>query len=256
MQSFGAFIMSLIAAGNVAIASPAAQGERTFQIPAIVNPAYHGSGPLEMAKVYKKYGVALPEHLASAVEEIKAEIQQAHSKRQATGTTPGTNVPGYDDSLFLGQVQIGTPPQKLNLAFDTGAGDLWVLSSETPANRVHGQPTYNIKASSSAELIKNATWGFGGPNGGGSSASGDVYYDTVSIAGIAVVDQAVQSVTNLSGFGHLSTQQSGVLGFSVGFQLSSVSPIQQTTWLDNIQSDLKAPVATFDLKHNASELPM
>lgn len=45
--------------------------------------------------------------------EIKAEDQQ-------------------NDALYICPVQIGTPPQTMNLHFDTGSSDLWACSTVVP----------------------------------------------------------------------------------------------------------------------------
>lgn len=69
------------------------------------------SGPLEMAKTYKKYKVAVPANVAAAA---------------AAATQSGTvaaNPESYDES-YLCPVTVGTPGVTLNMDFDTGSADL------------------------------------------------------------------------------------------------------------------------------------
>src|SRR3569833_83579 len=90
-------------------------------------------------------------------------------------------VPQMFDSEYLAQVSIGPPPQVLNLDFDTGSTDLRV---------------FNIAASSTARRLQGATWSI--KYGDGSSSSGDVFTDVVSIGGVTVQNQAVESATQVS----------------------------------------------------------
>ncbi|KAH8899317.1 Asp-domain-containing protein [Thozetella sp. PMI_491] len=249
-------------------------GGSTFRLQQQPNKNYNmvGRGPRALAKVYTKFGLSLPPELLLLLEEILLElgllksgggsgtgsgsgIGRGNSTAPGTNATDGANqgevsaVPQLFDSEYLASVQIGTPPQTLNLDFDTGSSDLWVFSSETPKTQVNGQKLYNIESSSTAKSLQGATWSI--RYGDGSSSSGDVFLDTVSVGGVTVTSQAVESAKQVSSSFSNDTASSGLLGLAMS-SINQVSPTPQKTFFENAKEQLAMPLFTANLKKAAA----
>ncbi|KAI0134504.1 aspartic endopeptidase [Xylariales sp. AK1849] len=101
-----------------------------------------------------------------------------------------------NDSMYLCEVDIGTPPQKVMLDFDTGSADLWVFSTEQSTSTQKGHAVFDPKKSSTWKVATDKAWKIS--YGDGSSASGDVGNDTVSVGGLAIKGQAVEVAKTMS----------------------------------------------------------
>ncbi|KAJ6445302.1 Multidrug resistance protein 2 [Purpureocillium lavendulum] len=238
MQTFGAFLVSLLSASYLAAALPT-EATGKFSVTASHNRHHKPHGPLALAKAYRKFNKALPKDLASAIDRLG---------KRGTGTGSDPNVPQQYDSEYLAAVKIGTPAQTLNLDFDTGSSDLWVFSTLTPSNEVNGQTLYDPKKSSTAKLLSGETWSIS--YGDGSSSSGTVYSDVVNVGGLSVKAQAVETAKKVSSE-FTGDPGSGLLGLAFS-SINTVSPRQQKTFFDNASPNLQSPLFTADLKHQAN----
>lgn len=224
-----------------AVLPPSPQASKgSVSLKQVRNPTFVRHGPIQLAKVYRKYGVPLPNDLKSAVARIR------QTAKRSTGSAKTT--PEESDVEYLTPVSIGTPAQTLNLDFDTGSSDLWVFSSELSSGSVHGQTIYDPSKSSTAKKLSGATWEIS--YGDGSSSSGDVYTDKVDVGGLTVSAQAVETAKKVSSSFSSDSNNDGLLGLAFS-SINTVQPNAQTTFFDSAKDDLDAPVFTADLKAGA-----
>ncbi|KAL2259309.1 hypothetical protein VTK26DRAFT_7063 [Humicola hyalothermophila] len=207
----------------------------TLSLTQVRNPKFVANGPLQLAKIYRKYKVPLPHDLREAVKRILG--------KRSTGSA--VTKPEESDVEYLTPVSIGTPEQVLNLDFDTGSSDLWVFSTETARSDVKGQTVYDPKKSSTSQKLEGYTWQIS--YGDGSSSSGEVYMDKVNVGGLTVASQAVEVAKKVSDEFTSDPNNDGLLG--LGFSnINTVEPVAQSTFFDNAMSSLDAPLFTADLK--------
>jgi aspergillopepsin I len=134
----------------------------------------------------------------------------------------------------------------LNLDFDTGSADLWVFSTELSSSASSGHTSYNPSKSSTANELQGYTWNI--TYGDGSSSSGNVYTDTVTVGGVSVTGQAVELAEEISEQFIEDTDSDGLLGLAFS-SINTVEPNHQTTFFDTAISEgvLAANVFTADL---------
>lgn len=208
------------------------------------------AGPIALARVYGKY--------ASIGASAPAKVDAAASRAAGTndGTVPAN--PEQYDQAYLEAVTVGG--QTLNLDFDTGSSDLyvrycpwlstftdisrWVFSSELPSNEQTGHSIYNPANSRTAAVSNGETWSIS--YGDGSSASGNVYTDVVSVGGTSVTGQAVELARTISSE-FAQDQSDGLLGLAFS-SINTVKPNQQRTFFANAESSLDAPLFTANLR--------
>lgn len=170
------------------------------------------------------------------------------------GTTPAHDSSTRPDQEYYAEIDVGTPPQKMNLLFDTGSADLWLFGADAKGAIEQDQNRWNHSKSSTARLITGATWDIHYADGSG--ANGTVYHDIVSVAGLKIRGQGVEYANEVSpqhiGTDILGSPVSGIVGFA--FDKKNKAKPQQKTPFSNMKSHLARPVFTVDLKHQAGTL--
>lgn len=229
LENLGAVsaLISLAAASPVQLASV----KKEFTVHQSKPKSTIKSGPAAVAYAFYKYGKQPP-----------ANVKAAAANNDGTVVTTPTEY----DSQYLTPVTIGG--QQLNLDFDTGSSDLWVFSSELPSSQSNGHSIYDPARSNTSKSLPGSTWSI--TYGDGSSSSGNVYTDTVSISTTKFAPQAVELAQTISDQFQSDTALDGLLGLAFD-SLNTVKPTAQKTFFSNVLPSLTSPLFTVDLKKGA-----
>ncbi|KIO28275.1 hypothetical protein M407DRAFT_22485 [Tulasnella calospora MUT 4182] len=175
----------------------------------------------ERARVYAKYGGKNFSQAfnATAVQPIekRSEYHPAPfdiQRRATSGHDPLVDVSDTIDEYYYGPLSIGTPAQPTTVDFDTGSSDLWL-----PLSTCSGCPGPLFKTSSSS-TYKISSTPFTIQYADGSSATGKVATDKVTVAGLSVSKQGFGAVTKETG-NFLDSSSAGLMG--LGFTANAES---------------------------------
>ncbi|KAG9017511.1 hypothetical protein FRB90_000984 [Tulasnella sp. 427] len=150
----------------------------------------------------------------SAYSGTEPAPYDVHERRGSSGkATLKDDFDGIDE-LYYGSLSIGTPAQKTTVDFDTGSSDLWLPLSSCP--KCYG-PTFKPASSST---FKDSSNSFNIRYQDGSSATGKVATDKVTVAGLTVHTQGFGAVTKETG-NFLAGPSAGLLG--LGFKANAAS---------------------------------
>ncbi|KAF2415595.1 acid protease [Tothia fuscella] len=184
------------------------------------------------------------------LESLTVPLEQRPVYQWRTASAgPGRNIPLGDafqniDLQWFGTLDVGTPPQKFSVVFDTGSTDLLIPSTAcTPQAGCVNTKTraFNDKISPTAKNLTrrwSVTWGTGvGVSVTQESCSGQVFTDTVSLAGYTIKDQSLGLITKQTPTLFGNTELEGIIG--MGFKRSS--SIGGTPFLHTLIEKQKLP---------------
>jgi len=164
--------------------------------------------------------VSLPQTREDGLRVVNLETERRparHPVHRDNLRKRGTVTVGLDneETLYLINITIGTPPTSLRLHIDTGSSDLWVNTPGSSLCQSSDKPcafagTYSANSSSTYEYV--GSW-FNISYVDGSGASGDYASDTITIGG--------KKIERLQfGIGYESSNNQGILG--IGYPLNEV----------------------------------
>ncbi|TCD61064.1 hypothetical protein EIP91_009067 [Steccherinum ochraceum] len=167
--------------------------------------------------------------------------------KRAVGAVP---LVSFENMLWHGKISVGTPAKEYDVDFDTGSADIFLPGPQCDDINCQGHALFAPNASSTA---KDTDQTFQLQYGDGSSVSGQVYTETVTVSGVTATNQSIGVASTFSsGFSKNQFPADGVFG--MGFQ--DISAFKQPPFVQTLiaEGQLDQPVFSFKLNTTGSEL--
>ena len=116
----------------------------------------------------------------------------------------------FSNSQYVGRVGVGSPPQYLDVIFDTGSANFWVNSKLCHDLACETHSAYDNSLSHTYErlgYIINVEFGTG-------EIKGEINYDSITVAGITIPRQSFGEITDEIGEVFVQGKFSGILGLA------------------------------------------
>jgi cathepsin D len=166
--------------------------------------------------------------------------------KRSTGSVALTDE--EEDLEWAGNIGIGSPAQTFLIDFDTGSSDLWVPSSSCSSSTCQKKHRFSASASSTASK-KSGTFEI--QYGDGSTVSGPIYTDKVTVGGLTATNQYFSPVTTLS-----STFSDDPIDGILGLAWPLISNLGEPPFFNTLinQGSVSSGVFAFKLASSGSEL--
>jgi len=109
---------------------------------------------------------------------------------------------------YYGAIEIGNPPQKFDVLFDTGSSNFWVPGISCKSSKCNRYRKYNSTASSTSSRQNfsiTLNYGIG-------SVTGDIFSDDVVVAGLNISNVSFAALNSVSGLPN--DQFDGLIGMA------------------------------------------
>jgi len=167
----------------------------------------------------------------------------------SSGSTTGIVINNYQDAQYFGQIMVGSPPQAMNVVYDTGSSNLWVSNIKPSFFSKHSYYQHD----KSSTYVANGTE-FKIEYGSGPVA-GFYSSDTVQIGDYKVPEYTFAEVNDVSGLGpHGLSYAMGKFDGICGMGWDDISVDGVTTPLRSLvnSGELDANVFAFFLGSNGA----
>ncbi|EXM26609.1 Aspartic peptidase A1 family [Fusarium oxysporum f. sp. vasinfectum] len=238
MRSLAFLAVLLVVSISSTAATPQHKGRKGFSLEAAKNSNSKPDFVREWVAAHQKWGKA-----------VSPETLSAFSLLDDDGRIDVK--PLGADEIYIADVKVGTPPQTLKMALDTGSADLWVQSTDT-IYRANPEgpwaPRYKPNSSKTSHRLRDAEWEVEYVDG--THADGIVYLDTVRLGDFELKNTAIQSAQIVAPRFERETELTGILGLAKSLP-SNIDP-PTPSLLDKLRPLLDDPVFTVDMRRNAT----